>query len=176
MTTKSETTNNNKAMQYDTLLCAAFPGTGKSYYCYNGNWSQYVPEGFCCDSDSSKFDKSNFPQNYIEHIKQRIADGYARIFISSHKEVRDALVANGLDFTLIYPDKSLKEEYINRYKERGNSDQFIALLEKNWENWIDECKAQTGCKHIVLSSGQFVANVVQVAHNEWLYEAWSVAE
>jgi len=158
---KNEQSNTTeKGMAYDRMLCAAFPGTGKSYYCSNGNWSQYVPDGFCCDSDSSKFDKSNFPQNYIEHIKQRIADGYARIFISSHKEVRDALVENELDFTLIYPDKSLKQEYIDRYIERGDSDQFITLLEKNWENWIDECKAQTGCKHIVLSSGQFIADVV----------------
>lgn len=159
---KNESNNNpqNKAMQHDTLLCAAFPGTGKSYYCSNGNWSQYVPDGWCCDSDSSQFDKSNFPQNYIEHIKQRIADKYARIFISSHKEVREALVENGLKFTLIYPDKSLKQEYVNRYKEQGNSDQFITLLEKNWDNWIDECISQKGCAHIVLSSGQYVANVV----------------
>ena len=160
MTKKSETSENNKAINYEPLLCAAFPGTGKSYYCYNGNWSQYVPDGWCCDSDSSQFDKSNFPQNYIEHIKQRIADKYARIFISSHKEVRDALVENGLKFTLIYPDKSLKQEYIDRYKERGNSEQFITLLENNWDNWIGECIAQKGCKHIVLSSGQYVANVV----------------
>jgi hypothetical protein len=110
-----------------------------------------MPAGYCCDSDSSTFDKTEFPQNYIEHIKQKMAEGCARIFISSHKQVRD---------TLIYPDKSLKQEYIDRYKERGNSESFISLLETNWDNWIDECIAQTGCTHIVLSSGQFVSNVV----------------
>ena len=159
---KNESKNNNKTngMPNDTVVCAAFPGTGKSYYCHNGDWSQYVPEGFCCDSDSSKFDKSNFPQNYMEHIKQRIADKYARIFVSSHKEIRDSLVSNGINFVLIYPDKSLKQEYISRYKKRGNSEQFITLLENNWDNWIDDCEAQKGCKHIVLNSGQFVSNVV----------------
>lgn len=141
-------------------IISAFPGTGKSYYCNNPSWEQYVPDGFCCDSDSSKFDKTNFPQNYIDHIKQRILDGYARIFISSHKDVRDALVANGLEFTLVYPDKSLKEEYMKRYKDRGNSDQFLVLLEKNWENWIDECMNQSGCTHIVLKSGQFITDVI----------------
>lgn len=151
---------NNEGSKVNTLLCAAFPGTGKSYYCNCEETTQYAPDKWCCDSDSSKFDKSNFPQNYIEDIKKRIADGYARIFISSHKAVRDALVENGLEFILIYPSGELKEEYINRYKERGNSDQFIALLDKNWENWISECKEQTGCKHIVLSSGQYLSNVV----------------
>ena len=151
---------NNESSKVNTLLCAAFPGTGKSYYCNSELTIQYAPDKWCCDSDSSKFDKSNFPQNYIEHIKERIADGYARIFISSHKVVRDALVENGLEFILIYPDETLKKEYIDRYKNRGNSEQFVELLDKNWENWIAECKEQKGCKHIVLSSGQYLSNVV----------------
>ena len=144
----------------NTMLVAAFPGTGKSYYCYNGNWSQYVPNGFCTDSDSSTFDKANFPENYIEHIKQKITEGYARVFISSHKDVRDVLVLNNLPFVLIYPSKELKQEYIERYKQRGNNEKFIQLVSDNWETWIDDCKAQVGCFHIELKSGQFVANVV----------------
>ena len=151
--------DNKEEKAQENVLYAAFPGTGKSYYCNNGNWSHYTPKGFCCDSDSSKFDKSEFPQNYINHIKQRIADGYRRIFISSHKEVRDALVENGLQFTLIYPDKSLKEEYVQRYKDRGNPQQFISLVENNWENWITECEAQEHCNHIKLKTNQFVSNV-----------------
>lgn len=142
------------------LLVAAFPGTGKSYYCSNGNLSQYVHEKWCIDSDSSKFDKANFPANYIEHIKKKLSEGYARIFISSHKEVRDALVANGLKFTLIYPKENLKEEYLERYRQRGNNQKFIDLIDKNWSKWLFELHRQTGCTHIELESGQFVSNVV----------------
>jgi hypothetical protein len=141
------------------LLVAAFPGTGKSYYCYNGDWSHYMPAKFATDSDSSKFDKKYFPDNYINHIKERISEGYARIFISSHKEVRDALVENNLEFTLVYPKKELKDEYLKRYKERGSSDVFINLISNNWDLWIEELKNQKGCKHIELKSGQFIANV-----------------
>jgi hypothetical protein len=140
------------------LLVAGFPGTGKTSYCYRD--ADYMPQGFATDSDSSKFDKANFPQNYIEHIKQKILEGYARVFISSHKDVRDALVLHNLPFVLIYPSKELKQEYIERYKQRGNNEKFIQLVSDNWENWIDDCKVQTGCFHIELKSGQFVANVV----------------
>ena len=143
----------------NTMLVAAFPGTGKSYYCSNGDWSQYVPEMWCTDSDSSKFDKSKFPENYIQHIKEQIVKGYAMVMISSHKDVRDALVLNNLPFVLIYPAKELKEEYLERYKQRGNNEKFIQLVSDNWDNWLDECKAQTGCFHIELKSGQFVSNV-----------------
>lgn len=148
------------SIEANPLLVAAFPGTGKSYYCSNGDWSQYVPEMWCTDSDSSKFDKADFPENYIRHIKEQIAKGYARIMISSHKEVRDALVKEGLHFVLIYPKKELKEEYLERYKQRGNNERFIDLISQNWDNWIDELKTQKGCRHIELRSGQFVSNVV----------------
>jgi hypothetical protein len=137
-------------------LVAGFPGTGKSEYIRLGEGSGYMPQGFATDSDSSKFDKSDFPRNYIEHIKEKISEGYARIFISSHKEVRDALVENGLEFTLVYPKKELKEEYLKRYKERGSPDGFINLISNNWNLWIDELENQKGCKHIQLESGQFI--------------------
>jgi len=144
-------------MNINQMIISAFPGTGKTSYC--NLYSDYIPDIFASDSDSSKFDKANFPQNYIEHIKEKISEGYARIFISSHKEVRDALVENGLEFILVYPKKELKEEYLKRYKERGSTDNFINLISNNWDLWLDELKNQKGCKHIELESGQFICNV-----------------
>ena len=93
------------------MLCACFPGTGKSY-CYNNDNNPCL---IILDSDSSKFDKAGFPENYIQHIKENIGK-VDIIFISTHEEVRSALVENSLDFTLIYPEKILKNEYIQRYK------------------------------------------------------------
>jgi hypothetical protein len=157
MENKSNRMEGNNA---NTVLVAAFPGTGKSYYVDYSEGSGCMPQGFATDSDSSKFDKANFPENYIGHIKQKIKEGYSRIFISTHKNVRDALVLHNLPFVLIYPAKELKQEYLERYKKRGNNENFIELVSDNWDNWIDECKAQTGCRHIELKSGQFVTNVV----------------
>jgi hypothetical protein len=148
----------NRPIIGNTMLVSAFPGAGKTYY--TNSESSYMPQGFAADSDSSKFDKSKFPENYIEHIKQKITEGYARVFISSHKEVREALVLNNLPFVLVYPSKELKQEYINRYYERGSSLEFIRLISNNWDNWIDECKSQKGCFHIELKKGQFISNVV----------------
>jgi len=140
-------------------VISAFPGTGKSEYIRLGEGSGYMPQGFACDSDSSKFDKSEFPKNYIEHIKRRINDGYARIFISSHKEVREALVSNEIEFTLVYPEIGLKDEYLKRYKERGSPQSFIDLISEKWDSWINELSNQKGCKHKVLKSNEFLSNV-----------------
>ena len=134
------------------LLCSAFPGTGKTYF-YEAS------DKLVLDSDSSKFDKGYFPENYIQHIKDNASRADV-ICISSHKEVRDALVENGLEFKLIYPDRSLKEHYIDRYKQRGSPSEFIDLVETNWDNWMDEMENQGGCEHIVLQKDQFVSDVM----------------
>ena len=133
------------------MLLSAFTGTGKSYL-YKNNKDLKI-----LDSDSSKFDKKDFPDNYIKHIKDNIGKADI-IMISSHEEVRDALVENGLEFTLAYPDKSLKDEYLERYKERGSDEKFIELLDKNWDNWIDDLDKQKGAKKIKLKKGEYLSD------------------
>lgn len=137
-----------------TIIISAFPGTGKTTY----EGGDYHPANWSLDRDSSGFSRDNFPNNYMTDIISRL--GYYRIlFISSHKEVRSALNLLGIPFTLVYPDVSLKDEYITRYKTRGNKQQFIDLLNENWEAWINELQSQSGCKHVVLQSNQFIANI-----------------
>ena len=139
----------------ETKLISAFPGTGKSHFFREAKDGDKV----VLDSDSSEFDKSEFPENYIKHIKDNM--GFADIiFISSHEDVRNALVENKLAFTLVYPDKSLKDSYIERYKERGSPKAFIELIEKNWDDWIDQLEAQTNCEKIKLNSGQYISDVI----------------
>lgn len=111
------------------------------------------------DSDSSKFDKAHFPQNYIEHIKSNLGK-VDIIMVSSHKEVRDVLVENGIPFILVYPSPEIKEEYIQRYIDRGNTGSFVQLLNNNWEIWLKELEKQKGCKKIKLEKGQYLSDVI----------------
>lgn len=142
-----------------TKVYSAFPGVGKTTY-FN------TTEKNVLDSDSSKFDKKHFPDNYIEHIERNIQDpNVDKILVSSHKDVRDALVKREIPFVLVYPDRSLKDEYIERYKERGNNDAFVSLLDKNWDDWMDEMDSmspqdgQTLYK-VKLGSGQYLTDVI----------------
>lgn len=139
---------------HNTIIICGFPGTGKTWF-----YADYAPTNFSIDSDSSQFDKNHFPENYIKHIISNIGK-YQYIFVSSHKEVREALSQNGVEFTLVYPKISLKEEYIERYKQRGNEDSFINLLQTNWDEWIEDLQNEKNCKHIILSSNQFISNVI----------------
>ncbi len=137
-----------------TILISAFPGVGKSYLFKN------LKDYKILDSDSSTFDKDLFPGNYIDHIKQNIGV-VDIIMISTHDVVRQQLEENGLFFVLVYPDISLKDEYIGRYNERGNDDNFIKILGENWENWITDIEKQKGCLKIKLQSGEFLGDFIK---------------
>jgi hypothetical protein len=118
-----------------TKVISAFPACGKSYVfehkqdCFRG----------ILDSDSSEFSwvkdvngnntterNPDFPNNYIQHIKDNLGK-VEIIFVSSHDVVRNSLKENNIDYTLVYPDKSLKNEWMRRFKQRGNNDKFISF-------------------------------------------------
>ena len=146
-----------------TRIISAFPGTGKTSIFNSGKYD-------CLDSDSSEFSwvvnedgqkvrNPDFPENYIAHIKENIGK-VDLIFVSTHKDVRDALQLNCLFFYLLYPKKSAKEEYLRRYKDRNSSEAFINLLSDNWDNWIRECEfCERGCKQIEMDF-PYLANEV----------------
>lgn len=147
-------------------VVSAFPGCGKS------TLSKQYPQ--ISDSDSSLFDKSDFPRNYIQHIGNRVAQRKCT-FVSSHDVVRKALEDCGLSYVLVYPDIQCKDEYIKRYIERAgtggamNADEnpFANLMAKNWDNWVTQCAEQRGCLRIQLAPGQFLADVIDFDGHEF---------
>lgn len=131
-----------------TIICSAFCGTGKTYICEN---IKKVIEFECW-----KYDNYNlFPFNYINDIKSQIGKQDI-IFISTNPVVLEELNRIGIDITLVYPKKELKKEYLQRYKQRGSSKNFIETLDRNWYNWLEEISNQTYCNHIILDSGEYL--------------------
>jgi hypothetical protein len=131
------------------VIISGFPGIGKS------NLVKRYPA--FADSDSSTFDKADFPANYMTHIKGMIAAGKS-VMVSSHDVVRSALLENDLRYTLVYPAVRLKDEYMERYRERGSPEAFLKLMDENWEKFINQCATQNGCLHYVLSNGEYLTD------------------
>jgi hypothetical protein len=139
-----------------TLVISAFPGTGKTCYAENNDG--------VLDAESSNFSwiqegvrHPDFPQNYIEHIKAFMGETDI-IFVSSHEVVREALIENEIDFILVFPERSLKEQYVQRFKRRGNNKQFIDMISDNWDKFIDEMDNQRTHPIIKLKTGEFISN------------------
>lgn len=131
-----------------------FPGVGKSHVCKLRGWP---------DSDSSKFSweplgvrHPDWPNNYIEHLKG--IDGI--VMVSTHKEVRDALHANNIPFMLCYPVHRCKDEYLERYRQRGSPETFLTLLDRMWDDWIRELILEDrAVLRRVLDPGEYASDV-----------------
>lgn len=149
-----------------TRILCVFPGLGKTYYHEHSDEETL-------DSDSSNFswistertDKARnpeFPDNYLEHIRQNIGK-VDTILVSSHKDVRDALDSALIPFTLVYPENSTesKEAMLERYKERGSSDEYIKQLGDNWDKFMESMKQQEGCTHAVLPKGMYLSEYLE---------------
>lgn len=157
----------------NTKIIAAFPACGKTYYFENREEDVAV-----LDSDSSKFSwmyeigcddelyvqkvrNPDFPNNYIEHIKKNIGK-IDYIFVSTHKEVREALKEAGIDFIIVFPESSLKEEWIGRCFLRGSDEKFCQLIADQWDNWIMQMEEE-----VVINK----RDCFRLRHGEYLSDA-----
>ncbi len=136
----------------DTVLCAAFCGTGKTFICEKTNIKAIEIEYW-------KYKDKGLKKEYIEDIKNSIGK-IDYIFISTDPEGLKLLYQEGLDITLIYPRNELRNEYLDRYIERDSSYDFIGTFMKHWHLWINELKEQNYYRHIVLDKGQYLQDVL----------------
>lgn len=129
-----------------TKIISGFPGVGKSHL---GKRSDN--EVVVLDLESSDFKGENRWEDYKNEIKNQIGKVDV-LFVSSHKETRKILSELGLNFYLVYPDKSLKDEYLRRYAERGSSQEFIDMMDKNFDLFIDSIEnEEVRCAKIKLT-------------------------
>lgn len=145
------------------MVICGFPGIGKTFTVQNWIYSNIK----IYDSDSSNFswiDKNDhskgrnpdFPANYIEYIKS-IDNENSIVLTSSHKEVRDALKAAGIDYYVVYPNLESfgKDYYLDRIRERENginSDSFVSLIAENCEDWIIDIEKTTNKENIIATT------------------------
>lgn len=147
----------------NTKIIAAFPACGKTYYFENREEDNIV-----LDSDSSQFSwmyvkdeeyemrnrgkktykeqkikvrNPEFPKNYIQHIKENIGK-VDYIFVSTHEVVREALKEADINYTLVFPEQSLKEEWIGRCFLRGSGEKFCQLIADSWDEWMRQMEEE----------------------------------
>lgn len=143
-------------------IISGFPAVGKTHFFENSKI------GSVSDSDSSSFSwvekgvrNPNWPQNYMDHI-QALDDEFDLIMVSSHGEVRDALVERKLNFYLVYPERTLKEEYLKRCRERGSPDAFLEMLDREWDTFLSDLQNQEDCIHVVLGKDEYLADFFRI--------------
>lgn len=103
--------------------------------------------------------KKEWPNNYLEAIKKAIED-YDIVLISTDDEIIDLLDEYGMEYILCFPSKVCKNEYIERYKGRGNTEEFIRKVSDTFENLIDSLEIRRN-KKIVLQPNETLESKLQ---------------
>lgn len=144
-------------------LIAAFPATGKTYFA--------TRHENVADSDSSAFSwirpgerHPDWPHNYLRHIKDELLDGRT-VLVSTHAEVRGLLEDQELPFTLVYPERHLREEYVRRMADRGSPIALCELVAAKWNQWITELHEQACAVRIVLGAGDYLSDVMDLGES-----------
>ena len=160
----------------DLIVCA-FTGTGKStayadpsflpdYERMSRTEVDQVPtqSKILYDSDSSNFPKDRFPENYLEYIQACRGRGTDVVqLVYAHDTVTAGLAALNILHIIVYPRAEDKELYLARYRERGNPEPFITLMDQKWDDFM--VSVRKAAEHpmalgIELRPDQYVADAV----------------
>lgn len=136
----------------DTIICAAFCGTGKSYLCNN------FPDTYK-EIEDWEYRKGNFPHNYIKDVLNTVGE-IKYLFISTDSEILNELDKMNIEFQLFYPQNELRNEYLDRFLDRNSPHDFIGAIMKYWGIWINEIKKHKCMKHTVLKTGEYLQDVL----------------
>ena len=121
------------------MIICGFPGTGKSTMAKLSQW---------VDLESTPFKKNWLL--YAEVAKHMSDNGYT-VMVSTHEEMLNALEQIEANYVVVIPPITDKATYLHRYDMRGNTYDFIRLLDENWEEWITAIvKKSTVLKTIVV--------------------------
>ena len=86
-----------------------------------------------------KIPNPEWPNNYIDAIKALDKSGmYHNVMVSSHEDIREAMVKAGIKYTNIYPEDTpeMKKIILERVKKRGSSQEFIDMLDAKYSEYV----------------------------------------
>lgn len=143
---------------------SVFPGSGKSYLAKTNKQLKIL------DLDSSEFSwtnndhgekirNCNFVKDYLERIQKELKKRtWDAILVSTHEEIRKELEKQKIKYVTIFPNKVNKEEWINRFIERGDNDVFINYLRNNWDKMIKSLEEDKNSEaNDMLGSGEYIS-------------------
>ena len=147
------------------IVVCGFPGVGKTTVANNrSNILDAESSAFSWEWNvEPPFDRKRnpmFPTNYIKFLQEN-ADKYDVLLAASHKKVREALCANGIQYIIVAPRRELKNEYLIRYLKRGSDINFIELLNEKWDEFLTDIE-NDGAPVIWLGANENLADVLGV--------------
>lgn len=99
-----------------------------------------------------------WPKNYVEEIKKNL-NKYDFILIMSHPPFLDYMDKSSIHYILAYPNLSAKEIYMERYRKRGNNENWLKKINVDFELLINKYEEKEVTK-IILNDNEFLEDAL----------------
>ena len=156
------------------MIISGFPGIGKTTLQKNNSsvidlessdfkWIYQDSETESMDKEKRKGTDNRivsplWPMNYVQEIIKK-AKEYDIVLISQNPEVRECLKENKCTYYVCFPKKECKQEYIERYRSRGNNEKFISLISENFESWIEAAEKEDN--KLIMEPGEYLEDTLK---------------
>lgn len=132
------------------MIICGYAGIGKSYLAHN------YPN--IIDLESTPFEKDW--DRYFKCAKHYSDQGFL-VLLSCHKEIRERVlkIPYGERIT-IFPCIDDKDLFETRYKERGNTQEFINIQMEHWNEWTSEKNQLLGEHLEYMESGETLYDTI----------------
>lgn len=167
----------------DKLLIMAYMGTGKtelenSYdnvvdfdfqdykYIYDES-IRHLPLEQRKGSTNLRTENPNYPKNFLDDAKKLLNEGKIVVspFIDHVFEAYDSSniksQINDLRIILVCPERDNFNEYVERFRNRGNSSEFISRRENEFSSLMDIFDNSNNYEKIVMKPGQFLSEALE---------------
>ena len=134
----------------NSVIILGYYGTGKSYLASK------------CDNVAELVYIHSQPT--LEQLLDAI-DNYDVILVDP--KWRQILIDNGYEFHIVLPDVTLRDEYMERFRQRrerrqGNgSPAFVRSMEQEWDRLLDELKKLPNLSLTILNKGQYLSDIIK---------------
>ena len=157
------------------MIIAAYAGTGKTRFSntiYDATdficmpYKYYLPDGMLSyeESESMKADlglklRDEWPDNYIKAVINQYNEN-RYVIIPPVTAVLIALRNEEIPYILCYPERSAKDEYERRYKERGNTEDFLNIFIGHWDRFLNQMESDPGKHHFIMKSNEYLTDLL----------------
>ena len=140
-----------------------FPGVGKSFASdgkkvIDADCRLFMWKGVTKDElhgNKGGYERNpEYPENYVSYVNSVEAD-----FVLINCDTK--LLSRFQDVLLVYPDVSLKEEYLRRYQARGDNQSFLAYMEEEFEWAITSFDTWPYRKEKLTKENQYLSDVLE---------------
>ena len=159
-------------------IVVAFAGTGKTTFCEKTNAIDFISmpfkyinfyelseslreneiikasEELICCPNWQKYYYAALKETYKTYPEQLI-------IIPTIGEIMEWLEADDIPYVLVYPERTAKHEYEQRFRARGNSEDFLSVFIDSWDYWMEGIRSHAKAEQIELKENEYLSDFIK---------------